>query len=252
MLANVLADYALEVPFSEPHTYRLDRDDDNERWLVKAKSVLENGSGSTWRKCAKMKQGCRRCPSCGSGRTTREGGDVPVNDEQPTKKNPTMVLVSACLLGVACRYDGESKPNERILSYNREYSFIPFCPETYGGLSTPRLPAEIQPDGRVINSEGEDVTAAYAAGAERAVTLCRDFHIHYAILKSRSPACGPKNSYDAVSRTRLWTARAALRRRCSMQGSLCFQTRILTTPRSVNKTVTYCQAIKRRRECPCM
>ena len=57
-----------------------------------------------------------------------------MNDEQPTKKNPTMVLVSACLLGVACRYDGESKPNERILSYNREYSFIPFCPETYGGL----------------------------------------------------------------------------------------------------------------------
>ena len=80
-----------------------------------------------------------------------------MNDEQPTKKNPTMVLVSACLLGVACRYDGESKPNERILSYNREYSFIPFCPETFGGLSTPRLPAEIQPDGRVINSEGEDV-----------------------------------------------------------------------------------------------
>lgn len=115
-----------------------------------------------------------------------------MNDEQPTKKNPTMVLVSACLLGVACRYDGESKPNERILSYNREYSFIPFCPETYGGLSTPRLPAEIQPDGRVINSEGEDVTAAYAAGAERAVTLCRDFHIHYAILKSRQPSLRTK------------------------------------------------------------
>ena len=155
-----------------------------------------------------------------------------------------MVLVSACLLGVACRYDGESKPNERILSYNREYSFIPFCPETYGGLSTPRLPAEIQPDGRVINSEGEDVTAAYAAGAERAVTLCRDFHIHYAILKSRSPACGPKNSYDGSFTHTLVD--------CSMQGSLCFPTRILTAPRSVNKTVTYCLAIKRRRECPCM
>ena len=62
MLANVLADYALEVPFSEPHTYRLDRDDDNERWLVKAKSVLENGSGSTWQKCARMKQVCDVVP----------------------------------------------------------------------------------------------------------------------------------------------------------------------------------------------
>ena len=121
-----------------------------------------------------------------------------MNDDKPTKKNPTMVLVSACLLGIACRYDGESKPNERILSYNREFSFIPFCPETYGGLSTPRVPAEIQADGRVVNAEGTDVTAAYQAGAERAVTLCKDFHIHYAILKSRSPACGPENSYDGT------------------------------------------------------
>lgn len=121
-----------------------------------------------------------------------------MNDDKPTKKNPTMVLVSACLLGIACRYDGESKPNEQILSYNRRFSFIPFCPETYGGLSTPRVPAEIQPDGRVVNEEGIDVTAAYQAGAERAVTLCKDFHIHYAILKSRSPACGPENSYDGT------------------------------------------------------
>ena len=89
-----------------------------------------------------------------------------MNDDKPTKKNPTMVLVSACLLGIACRYDGESKPNEQILSYNRRFSFIPFCPETYGGLSTPRVPAEIQADGRVVNAEGIDVTAAYQAGAE--------------------------------------------------------------------------------------
>lgn len=117
-------------------------------------------------------------------------------NEPSTKKKPTMILVSACLLGVACRYDGESKPNPRILAYNRNYSLIPFCPETYGGLSTPRSPAEIQPDGRVVNSDGADVTAAYQTGASQAVTLCRDFHIHYAILKSRSPACGPDCSYD--------------------------------------------------------
>lgn len=119
-----------------------------------------------------------------------------MSENKPTKKQPAMVLVSACLLGVACRYDGESKPNAEILAHNREFSFIPFCPETYGGLATPRPPAEIQPDGRVINAEGEDVTAAYEAGAARAVTLCRDFHISHAILKSRSPACGPTSSYD--------------------------------------------------------
>lgn len=121
-----------------------------------------------------------------------------MSENNPTKKAPAMVLVSACLLGVACRYDGESKPSESILAFNRDFSFIPFCPEAYGGLSTPRPPAEIQPDGRVVNAEGEDVTAAYEAGAERAVMLCRDFHIHYAILKSRSPACGPTSSYDGT------------------------------------------------------
>lgn len=119
-----------------------------------------------------------------------------MKNDTSTKKKPTMVLVSACLLGVACRYDGESKPNAAILSHNRDFAFIPFCPETYGGLATPRPPAEIQPDGRVVNRDGEDVTAAYAAGAERAVTLCHDFQIHYAVLKSRSPACGPESSYD--------------------------------------------------------
>lgn len=123
-----------------------------------------------------------------------------------TKKKPTMILVSACLLGVACRYDGKSKPNARILAYNHDFSLIPFCPETYGGLATPRPAAEIQPDGRVVNCEGADVTAAYQSGAARAVALCRDFHIHYAILKSRSPACGPDSSYDG-SFTRTLIAR---------------------------------------------
>lgn len=119
-----------------------------------------------------------------------------MSEEKPTKKQPPMVLVSACLLGIACRYDGESKPNERLLQYNRRFSLIPYCPETYGGLATPRPAAEIQPDGRVVNEEGVDVSAAYQKGAEHAVTLCRDFHIRYAILKSRSPACGPESSYD--------------------------------------------------------
>lgn len=118
-------------------------------------------------------------------------------NDNPIKK-PITVLVSACLLGIPCRYDGESKPNSTVLARNNDFSYIPFCPECYGGLATPRPPAEIQPDGSVKTVEGVDVTEAYARGAERAVALCRDFHIDYAILKSKSPACGVASSYDGT------------------------------------------------------
>ena len=110
---------------------------------------------------------------------------------------PLTVLVSSCLLGVKCRYDGACKPNEKILAHKSDFVFIPFCPECYGGLPTPRPPAEIQADGHVVNRLGEDVTEAYQKGAQQAVTLCRDFKMNYAILKSRSPACG-LSSYDGT------------------------------------------------------
>lgn len=118
-------------------------------------------------------------------------------NEKSTKSVPT-VLVSACLLGIPCRYDGKSKPNERLLACSPQFSYIPFCPECYGGLDTPRPPAEIQADGTVMNKEGTDVTAAYQAGAQRAVALCKDFQINYAILKSKSPACGINMTYDGT------------------------------------------------------
>ena len=114
------------------------------------------------------------------------------------KKKPIPILVSACLLGIKCRYDGASKPNQRVISHDRTFSYIPFCPECDGGLPTPRPPAEIQEDGRVVNKEGKDVTAAYQKGASHAVTICQDFNIHYAILKSKSPSCGPTSSYDGT------------------------------------------------------
>lgn len=117
--------------------------------------------------------------------------------EKATNTTPT-VLVSACLLGIPCRYDGNSKPNAHVLAHNQTFSYIPFCPECYGGLDTPRPPAEIQADGTVKTKEGTDVTHAYQKGAERAVTLCRDFNIHHAILKSKSPACGIDSSYDGT------------------------------------------------------
>lgn len=105
------------------------------------------------------------------------------------------ILVSACLLGLACRYDGKQKPCQKVLQLNENASLFPFCPECMGGLPTPRPPAELQGT-EVINAEGIDVTAQYRKGAEEALKLCQALGIKKAILKSRSPSCGKGAIYD--------------------------------------------------------
>ncbi len=105
------------------------------------------------------------------------------------------VLVSACLLGLSCRYDGCSKPCEKVLKLAESRTLIPFCPEIFGGLPTPRPPAECR-DGRVINCRGADVTAAYRKGAAEALRLCRILGCKTAVLKAKSPACGCGRIYD--------------------------------------------------------
>lgn len=105
------------------------------------------------------------------------------------------ILVSACLLGLPCRYDGKRVPCEKVMELKDFAVLIPFCPECMGGLSTPRPPAELR-DGLVINAEGLDVTAPYRSGAEQALQLCQAFGIRKAILKSRSPSCGKGQIYD--------------------------------------------------------
>ncbi|MFA6947805.1 MAG: DUF523 domain-containing protein [Eubacteriales bacterium] len=107
------------------------------------------------------------------------------------------ILVSACLLGFRCRYDGDSRvcaALERISEHNR---LIPFCPEIYGGLPTPRPSAEISGD-RVITRIGGDVTAQYAIGAEQAVYAAKAFSCELCILKERSPSCGRDYIYDGT------------------------------------------------------
>lgn len=111
------------------------------------------------------------------------------------------ILVSACLLGAACRYDGKSVPNRDVLSLLGTHELIPVCPEQLGGLPTPRAPAERVGD-RVINRAGEDVTEHYRRGAEEAVRLCRLYGCRLAILKERSPSCSVGQIYDgSFSRT---------------------------------------------------
>ncbi len=108
-----------------------------------------------------------------------------------------MKICSACLLGVNCRYNGERKPNEKVLSLASKETLIPICPEQMGGLATPRAASEIQ-NGHVINNEGVDVTEEFERGAEEVLKIAKLYNIKEAILKQRSPSCGCGLIYDGT------------------------------------------------------
>ena len=107
------------------------------------------------------------------------------------------ILVSACLLGCSCRYDGQSKLDERVLALGKCHTLIPVCPEQLGGLCTPRLPAEIQ-ESKVIRRDGTDITNEYTKGAREALRLYELLCCNAAILKARSPSCGKGIIYDGT------------------------------------------------------
>ena len=105
------------------------------------------------------------------------------------------ILVSACLLGRACRYDGQSKPCDAVIALSKKHNLIPVCPEMDGGLSCPRVPCERIGD-RVVNKNGEDKTAEYKKGAEIALETALKNGCKYAIMKAKSPACSSLEIYD--------------------------------------------------------
>ena len=109
------------------------------------------------------------------------------------------LLISACLLGEPCRYDGASKPlpDEKLDALLREHTLIPVCPEQLGGLPTPRTPSERQGD-RVVMRDGTDVTAQYEKGAAVVCALAAQTGAEAALLKARSPSCGRGEIYDGT------------------------------------------------------
>ena len=107
------------------------------------------------------------------------------------------ILVSACLLGVACRYDGRSKPCPGIEELMERHTLIPVCPECYGGLPTPRTPAERQGN-RVVTKDGQDVTDAFIRGTAEILRLADLYHCKAALLKENSPSCGSGKIYDGT------------------------------------------------------
>ena len=107
------------------------------------------------------------------------------------------ILVSACLLGCPCRYDGAAKADSRVLALMERHALIPVCPEQLGGLPTPRLPSERR-EGGVFDRGGKNVTPQYRQGAEEVLRLARLYGCTHAVLKERSPSCGRGAVYDGI------------------------------------------------------
>lgn len=116
-----------------------------------------------------------------------------------------MYIVSACLAGIDCKYDGENNENEKILNLVREGKAVLVCPEQMGGLSTPRVASEVVIDNgktKVMSKDGRDVTKNFFKGAEETLKIAKMMGIKKAILKARSPSCGYGQTYDGTfSRT---------------------------------------------------
>lgn len=105
------------------------------------------------------------------------------------------ILMSACLMGVRCRYDGGGKQLDGLQELMELAHVAPICPEILGGLPTPRTPSERVGE-RVLAKDGADVTAAFRRGADEALRFARLYGAKYALLKERSPSCGSGMIYD--------------------------------------------------------
>ncbi len=112
------------------------------------------------------------------------------------------VLVSACLLGENCKYDGKNNYSSRVLSYLEDKEIIAVCPEVMGGLSVPRACVELK-NGVAVNKNGEDVDGYFRAGVKKVLEKIEGKEISMAVLQPRSPSCGTKQVYDGSFTGRL-------------------------------------------------
>lgn len=122
-----------------------------------------------------------------------------------SKADQKVVMVSGCLLGFKCRFDGTARETPELQSALQGYRLVPFCPEVSGGLTAPRSPAEIQAgDGaavlsgkaRVMNQVGLDCTEEFIHGAETILELVKNQQPEFVVLKAKSPSCGVGEIYD--------------------------------------------------------
>ena len=109
----------------------------------------------------------------------------------------TKVLVSACLLGQCCKYNGGHNYDSKVVDFLKDKQPVPICPEVMAGLGIPRTPIEIV-DGVVMDRQGNNVDAQIRSAVEQVLELTRKEQITVAILKSRSPTCGARQIYDGT------------------------------------------------------
>lgn len=118
-----------------------------------------------------------------------------------------MLVVSACLVGVNCKYNGENNDNEKVKEFLKDKEYIVVCPEQLGGLTTPRDPSEINiKDGnevlhgesKVISCKNIDVTDNFIKGARESLKIAQMFNCNKALLKEGSPSCGCNFIYDGT------------------------------------------------------
>lgn len=109
----------------------------------------------------------------------------------------TKIIVSACLLGENCKYNGGNNKCDDIIALAEKFEIIPVCPECFGGLPIPRVPSEIR-DGRVYSKAGEDLTEAFLSGAEQTLYIAKEANAPCAVLKENSPSCGFGKIYDGT------------------------------------------------------
>ncbi|MFA6618484.1 MAG: DUF523 domain-containing protein [Candidatus Neomarinimicrobiota bacterium] len=109
------------------------------------------------------------------------------------------LIISSCLLGANCRYDGGTNAlaEEILAQLDKAFVLIPICPEQMGGLSTPRLPAEIRGE-KVIRKDEVDVTKEFQLGSREALNFAKRYKAKYALLKANSPSCGNDKIYDGT------------------------------------------------------
>ena len=107
------------------------------------------------------------------------------------------ILVSACLLGYNCKYNGKNNYNSKIVELLKEHEVVPVCPEMLGGLSCPRIPCE-KVGNKIMDKEGNDCTKQVIKGAEIALNIGKEKQVDFAILQRRSPSCGYSLIYDGT------------------------------------------------------
>jgi len=127
------------------------------------------------------------------------------------------ILISACLIGENCKYNGGNNYNEAVMKFIKGHEVIAVCPEQLGGLPTPRLCSE-NVNGEIINTEGKSVDMEFRLGAKKALEIALKEHVDVAILQSRSPSCGVKQIYDGTFSGKLTDGMGVFAKMCIEAG----------------------------------